>query len=244
MRRSINSALALTNSLFTHASDACPEAGRVVEIEAKFDLVGTVTETLLVEAEMLEEFTLGPRTALTVVDEYVDTAGGDCYRAGYTCRLRASTEGAVVTLKGTDAPRPAAPDAAFRREEVEQALPLLTADRSAWPAGPARTLVERLCGAAPLARVLLIEQRRLARPVNNGARWVGTLTVDHVSPKIAGSKGHDYTVVEFELGPQGTEDDLTRVDDSLARLPGLMHSQSSKFARGLELLASSAPAAL
>jgi len=207
-----------------------------MEIEAKFDLVDGGTRQLLVVSPALGGFALGPAESLTVVDQYFDTDGRDCLRGGYACRLRTSQQGALVTLKAVDDAAPDGPVGTFRREEIEQELAALTPATDLWPEGPARRLASRLCGGRPLLPLLALKQTRSSRSVFAGTRRVGALTVDRVTPEDGRDGAHDYCVVEFELGPEGTDTDLQDVGEALASLPGMTPSRASKLARGLALL--------
>jgi len=207
-----------------------------MEIEAKFDLVDAATEQLLVVSPELGPFRLGPAQASNVVDHYLDTDGRDCLHGGYTCRLRASQQAPLVTFKAVEDAADDGPVGTFRREEIEQELPVLSPDVDLWPDGPARLLAARLCGDRPLLPLLSLKQIRCVRSVFAGTRCVGALTVDRVSPAHGRDGRHDYRVVEFELGPAGTDTDLENVSEALGTLPGLTPATVSKLARGLALL--------
>lgn len=206
-----------------------------MEIEAKFELIRADTGQYLATSSTLGPFRLGSPELLHVTDVYIDTPQQDCQRQGYECRLRTLERGAVVTLKqlASDATQGGV---IFRREEYEQPLSSASVDPSDWESGPARDLAQRLSPGRPFLSVLTLYQDRLVRSVFDGDREIGELTVDRVRTENVESPDGVYSVVEVELRPQGTEDDLRIITKVLMALPGLSPASESKFAHGMALL--------
>ena len=207
-----------------------------MEIEAQFQLHAGETASTLASAERLGPYQLGDAETLHVTDQYLDTEAHDCFHQGYTCRLRSSERGAVVTLKSLSRAAGKELRGVARRDEIEQPLPRLTFDVAEWPQGPAQVLAGTLCHGRPLMPLLILLQERTERGVFAGDRKVGLLTIDHVWPQIAGHEDSDYRIVELELGSEGTDADLPAAVDALAALPGMQPSEISKFERALALM--------
>lgn len=207
-----------------------------MEIEAKFELTQIETAQTLATMPELGPYHLGPPETRHLTDQYVDTRQSDCFQQGYECRLRTSEDGTLVTLKSLDSG--AGPDSpeTFRRDEVEQQLPALTLHPTLWPPGLARDSAERLSRGRPLRPILTLHQERLQRTLFDHSRKIGSLSVDRVRTEQVESAPGEYSIVEFELGPEGTESDLQRVALALLALDGLTPATESKFARGLALL--------
>jgi inorganic triphosphatase YgiF len=215
------------------APPAEPVGCHAMELELKFDLDDPRTERLLATEKTLGAFTLGQPRTLRVTDRYLDTQARDCWQHGYSCRLRISERKTMLTLKGERQPAETESPATFRREEISQLLPLATADISAWPRGVVRDLVLRFCHGQALHELLTLQQERIARAVLAHGRQAGILTVDRVMP-IAGSRTlPTYGVIEFELGPDGSQHDLVEFASMVRPLSGLKPSTCSKFLRGL-----------
>ena len=210
-----------------------------MEIEAKFVLPDLATYARLQAIEQLAGFALSAGEAKRVHDTYLDTADDAILTAGYTCRARKRSDGTLITVKSVKR----AEGAVHRREEMETELPadarLAEWPGTAylqWPDSPVRAwLLERI-GDKPLARLFELGQTRAVRRVSLGDRPVAELSLDDVRLTL-GNREQTYAVVEVELAPQGTEDDLAALVTSLQDEWGLEPDPRSKFERGLAFLA-------
>ncbi len=70
------------------------------EIEAKFELLDpNLVEDWQTRPSLTKAFSLQPGSTVTHTDTYLDTAGYNLLRLGYTLRLRSSNDGVLVTVK-------------------------------------------------------------------------------------------------------------------------------------------------
>lgn len=178
---------------------------------------------------------LGPAATSSEVDVYLDTAGGALAQAHWACRHRTRDGRVTLSLKGPA--DPAAGGWLHRRREVEG--PATEAhDPSAWPESPARDLLERLSGSAPLVERFVLVQQRVERAVSHGAHRIGTLSLDTVDVKHEGVPMGRLYVVELELSA-GTEDEsiLDPLAEELAAVAGLAPEPRTKLERALALIA-------
>ncbi len=113
-----------------------------MEIEAKFKVPDEATFSRLEDAVELGPFHVSPGRLVDLHDSYLDTPDNRVLGAGYFCRRRESSDGIVMTFKGTSGD---GDDPVHRREEVSVELPA-DAPPSLWPEGPARDLALRLAG--------------------------------------------------------------------------------------------------
>jgi inorganic triphosphatase YgiF len=178
--------------------------------------------------------TLGAARTVDELDVYLDTADAALATARWACRLRAREGRRWISCKGPAEHRPG--EALHRRPEVEG--PVVDGEvgsASAWPPSPARDLVLRLAGDAPLAERITLRQRRTERQVAIGATGIGTLSLDRVAVEQDGVGLGAFVTVELELDP-GV--DAPAVDGVLAALrarPGLEPDPMSKLEHALAL---------
>lgn len=205
------------------------------EVEARFSAAGPGPLLSLASLERLGDARLGPAATSSEVDVYLDTAAGALGTARWACRLRTRGDRVTLSLKGR--PDPATGGWLHRRPEVEGPA-TEERDPTAWPSSPARDLLERLTGGAPLVERFVLHQQRVERPVAHGAHRIGTLSLDTVDVEHRGTPAGRLHVVELELRA-GTEDDA--VLDPLARqlqaIPGLAPEPKTKLERALALIA-------
>jgi len=204
------------------------------EVEARFWASGPRPLASLATVARLGPAELGPAAESLELDVYLDTADGALARARWACRHRTRDGRATLSLKGP--PDPAAGGWLHRRREAEG--PATEArDPSAWPSSPARNLLERLSGGAPLVERLVLDQQRVERAVSGGAHRIGTLSLDTVEVKHAGAPIGRLYVVELELAP-GTDDEsiLDPLAAGLAAIPGLAPEPRTKLERALALI--------
>ena len=195
------------------------------EIEAKFIVPGPDARAKIRGLDRLAGYALGPGRTISVRDSYRDTESRALLAAGYACRDRDEDGTLVRTLKSvTRAPG----GGVHRREETEA-----TAER-----------LRELAGERPMVVLFTLAQDRFAREVRDGARLVATASLDDVS-LVMGSGSRQWSELEIELAPAGTEADLARMVPWVRETLGLHPSGTSKFERALQALrdaeASAAP---
>jgi inorganic triphosphatase YgiF len=179
---------------------------------------------------------LGPARATDEVDVYLDTDDGRLAVERWACRIRSRDGRRLVSLKGPA--EHAAGDPLHRRPEVEGPAPGDEADVPhpvAWPPSPARDLVLRVAGDAPLGERLTLRQHRTERAVTLGEARVATLSLDRVRVEVHGASLGGFAVAELEVAPGGADAWLGEVAASLLARPGLEPEPASKLERALEL---------
>lgn len=205
------------------------------EVEARFSATGPGPLASVASLERLGSATLGPARTSSEVDVYLDTADGTLGAARWACRLRTRGDRITLSLKGR-------PDAAsggwlHRRPEVEGPA---TGERdpAAWPPSPARELLERLAGGAPLVERFVLHQQRVERPVTHGTPRIGTLSLDTVDVEHLGAPVGRLHVVELELAAGAADETIL---DALARelnaIRGLEPEPRTKLERALAMIA-------
>lgn len=180
---------------------------------------------------------LGPAAASSEVDVYLDTIDGALAAARWACRLR--TRGARITVSLKGPPDQAARGWLHRRPEAEGPA-TEERDATSWPPSPARDLLERLTGGAPLVERFVLHQERVERAVSDGEQRIGTLSLDTVDVEHGGAAIGRLHVVELEL-IAGTEDEtiLEPLAREIERIPGLAPEPRTKLERALALIAGS-----
>ena len=204
-----------------------------MEVEAKFMIPDEATFQHLLEASSLAGFVLGEVTVSELQDRYLDTADGALRRKGHACRLRKENQRYIVSLKGLGS----VSGAIHHRVEYEEDLPSPSSPQE-WPPGVPREMVLRLSGGKPLIPLLEIKQTRHRRLVQDGARPVAELVLDHIyfqrKPSAVEGGGLESTLeLEVELLPDGREGDLKRVALELEEEWNLAPEPQSKFERAL-----------
>jgi inorganic triphosphatase YgiF len=204
------------------------------EVEARFSAPGPGPLTSVASLERLGAATLGPATTSPEVDVYLDTADGALAAERWACRLRTRGDRVTLSLKGR--PDPASRGWLHRRPEVEGPASD-ERDPAAWPPSPARELLERLAGGAPLVERFVLRQERVERPVTRGTHRIGTLSLDTVDVEHRGTHVGRLHVVELELRA-GTEDEgiLDPLARELGAIPGLAPEPRTKLERALALI--------
>lgn len=207
-------------------------AGGGVEVELKLSADDDAALDDLAAVDALGPASLGTGRTVTELDSYLDTADGRLASARWACRLRSRENRRWVSLKGPPQHGPGEP--VHRRAELEG--PIGDPQRPAgWPPSPARELVLRLAGGAPLTERLALRQRRTEREVTADGARVATLTLDRVQVLHAGRPIGDMRVVELELAASGAALDPAIVDALLQR-PRLRLEPASKLERALEMI--------
>jgi inorganic triphosphatase YgiF len=205
------------------------------EVEARFSAAGPDPLASLAAVPRLGPAVLGPAAASSEVDVYLDTVDGSLAAARWACRLRTRGERVTLSLKGP--PDPATGGWLHRRSEVEGPATEMR-DPAAWPASPARDLLERLTGGAPLVERFLLHQQRVERAVTHGTHRIGTLSLDTVDVEHEGALIGRLHVVELELTAR-TDDEavLDPLAHELEEVPGLAPESLTKLERALGLIA-------
>lgn len=207
------------------------------EVEARFRASGPEPLASLAGVPCIGPAKLGPAAASSEVDVYLDTTEGALAAARWACRLR--TRGARITVSLKGPPDQAARGWLHRRPEAEGPA-TEEPDPTAWPPSPARDLLERLTGGAPLVERLVLHQERVERAVRDGEQRIGTLSLDTVDVEHGGAAIGRLHVVELELSA-GTEDEtiLEPLAREIERIPGLAPEPRTKLERALALIAGS-----
>jgi len=161
-----------------------------------------------------------------IVDLYLDTAAttGHLRSAGLRARLRVSSGGVVLTVKGRSS---AMADGVTTRMELEApATPDL--DPAAWPPSPARELLIDTLDGTPLLEIAALRQRRHVRMLRNGATKV-EMSLDELSAlEAAGGVLGTRVELEAEL-KEGPAEPLLGLARALAAVAGLGPPLGSKL---------------
>jgi inorganic triphosphatase YgiF len=190
----------------------------------------------LAREESLGPARLGPARTSDEVDVYLDTDDGRLAAERWACRLRSRDGRRLVSLKGPA--EHAAGDHLHRRPEIEGPAPASAAELrhpAAWPRSPARDLVLRLAGDAPLIERLTLRQQRTERAVEVDERRVATLSLDRVVVEVRGAARGGFAVAELEVTAGGEGPWLDEVAALLVARPGLEPEPASKLERALQL---------
>jgi inorganic triphosphatase YgiF len=189
----------------------------------------------LAGASRLGPAELGRTVVNDETDRYLDTADGRLAAEAWACRLRTRrVEGQARTFVSLKGPAAAAIGALHRRPELEG--PATDAlDPAAWPASPARDLVDRLRGGAPLTEFVRLAQRRRERPVTIDGAPIGTLSLDEVTVLRDGEELGRFMAVELEVVAAADDHRLTGLARDLEALPGLHGDDLTKLERAIEL---------
>jgi len=201
------------------------------EIESRYVVPDRILFSKLLELRQLEDYALEPHGRVKIVDHYLDTKGRALLNQGWACRLRSQDEQWFVTLKAPKSVR----GAIVSRFESEMPLPGPIEDVANWPAGELRDQVSSLTGGSPLRRLLIIRQNRRRFLVTEGLRSVAELSLDVVRMASDGLRHLGY-ILECELLPEGSENDLRRIDTILSETYLLIPEPRSKLQRGLEFV--------
>lgn len=204
------------------------------EVEAKLRADGPEALDRLAGVANLGAAALDPAVAVDELDRYLDTEDGALAVVRWACRLRTRDGSTKVSLKGP--PEATTRDGWHRRPEVEgPAGPDL--DPGQWPPSPARDLVDRLRGGAPLTERFTLRQRRVERPVRLGDIAIGTLSLDTVTVERGGSEHGTLHAVELELtGDAAGNEAAVSVVAALDADPELTPDPMTKLEHALVLL--------
>lgn len=217
-----------------------------MEVEAKFVIPDQDTIKRLKNIVRLGSFAFAPKQPERqhVQDRYYDTPDQTLYQSGYACRIRRHGGQRIVTVKGLGHVE----TAIHQRFESEFVLvDTVDEDGSAgtsvlpqnWPQSEARDLILSRVQDRPLGLLFVIEQERTVRNLEEGDHVIAQLSIDQVT--IQAHQQQLFWILEVELTPQGTIDQLRLVSDHLQHIWGLEAEHRSKFDLGMALLAQGEP---
>ncbi|MGC9399630.1 MAG: CHAD domain-containing protein [Anaerolineae bacterium] len=208
-----------------------------MEIEAKFRIPNKQTFEALQHITRLGPFDLTPAESCQVHDTYFDTPDNRLWTAGYALRRRAQPEGVLITLKGLHGG--AGP--VQRREEKEAFLPRETTPDATSLAALQRR-VATLTAEQPLKPLFRLHQRRLHRRSRLQGRDIVELSLDEV--RLDAPQGRPqahFRVLELELLPRGTEEELHHLIRLCQERWPLEPEPQTKLERALEFYAVEMP---
>jgi inorganic triphosphatase YgiF len=206
-----------------------------IEVELKFRAETETALETLAARDRLGDARLGPAATVDEEDRYLDTADGRLAAARWACRLRRHGTTVIASLKGPPEADVTA-DGLHRRPEVEGPA-LATLDPSRWPSSPARDLVLRLSGRAPLHEILRLRQRRTERAVEADDVRLGTLSLDRVDVEHEDRLLMRLFVVELELAPNRPVARAASLASALASVDGMAPDPRTKLEHALAALA-------
>ena len=201
------------------------------EIESRYLIPDRLLFDRLRRLDAIGPFRLKRRGAIKIVDYYLDTPGRAILHQGWACRLRSEGEKWLITLKG---PKKVS-GSIVSRPEFEITIPGRIEDVARWPRGRVRKQVTELTGGLPLRKLVAIRQTRHKFDLFDDLRPVAELSLDAVRTIGEGLRHRCY-MVECELGENGREADLVRLDATLVGDFALMPESRSKLQRALELV--------
>lgn len=205
------------------------------EIESRYRVPAQALFYELAALPQLAGYVLQPLGSLNIRDRYLDTRERALLQEGWACRVRreqsaTGTPSHFVTLKG-----PATRSGAIlARPEAEVALLEPLEQSECWPAGVLRARVQALTSPRRLRRLATVRQRRYRYALMDGQRMVAELALDRIRFR-AGKRSQRMYLVECELRPAGTREDLERVHQALTNTYGLVPEPRSKLRCALEL---------
>ena len=202
------------------------------EIELKLRVDDRATAEAVLRSTRLGGMEAGagrPRV-VRMQDRYVDTPGGDLFAAGYAVRIRQTTKGTIVSVKGLDMTTD--PSGATRRLEVEGPADPDTPP-SAWPDSEARTLLLGVVGDVALETTLVLRQLRHKRIYRSSTARV-ELSLDDVEVFVDDALIGRFTELEAEL-VKGDPASLAPLAADLALAPGLRTATTGKLATAMAM---------
>ncbi len=198
-----------------------------MEIEAKFNIPDQRVFDELQTASRLADATLTSAETQNVRDIYFDTAERQLWKAGYAFRRRMRSDGALITLKALQGG-----DSHVKyREETEVFVP-----REAAPdAAALRALLQRVHALAEGNKprpLFQLQQQRIRRRAIIERREVAELSIDEVTlGDQQTEKRKTFRVLEIELLPEGTEEELAALIEACQERWALKPDPRSKLER-------------
>jgi Uncharacterized conserved protein len=204
-----------------------------VEVELKYRVTSVAAAERYLTAPRIGSFDAhDPARSSRIEDRYVDTKDGALARAGYAVRLRQSKAGTTASVKALGHSK--GPGGTVRREETEgPADPV--AGPADWPTSPARSLVMKHAGAAPLGELVTLHQVRRRRQIRDAGARV-ELSLDEVTVIVGGREIGRFAELEAELrrGGESRLAELAAIFDSDLTLA---RAAESKLETALAILA-------
>ncbi|OQB00856.1 MAG: CHAD domain protein [Chloroflexi bacterium ADurb.Bin222] len=206
-----------------------------MEIEAKYAIPSEQVFHQLQAQETLGAFQLRESGAAALHDTYLDTADRAVWQAGYALRLREKGDACMMTLKALAGG--AGP--VKRREELEVTLPQ-PMPPTLWPPSAIRERLLEVIGDQPLQPLFDLHQLRHERTVMAGERAVCLMSLDAVT--LTGEQRRtQFFVLEAELLPDGTEQDLAAIMQTLQEAWQLQPDTETKLQRALDFFGLTMP---
>lgn len=213
-----------------------------MELEAKLSIPSDEVFQRLLAQPTLAGFTASEATVKQVYDRYLDTVDQALVGAGFACRLRATRDGSLITLKGLGGNS----GALHQRAELEVELPQGASelDPASWPESDARQLALDLSQGQRLQPLFDLEQERHVRllyvsasPARSQAGSESPI-IELSLDRVRFDHGNSPVLeLEAELLPDGEKHQLQRLLTFLVEEnSGLQPQTQSKFERGLSQL--------
>lgn len=160
-----------------------------------------------------------------ILDVYFEGTGWRLGRAGFTCRLRVTADGMLLTLKGFGVRE----GGARVRTELDQQLPAIVPPE-AWPPGPVTLALSELAGAEPLSPLFTLRTRRRTWPLGGHAGSpAALLSLDRCEVGDTGGAPRGW-LERLELEAlAGYDAEAARLVVTLTESLGLRPAPTSKF---------------
>ncbi|MBN1580359.1 MAG: CHAD domain-containing protein [Anaerolineae bacterium] len=216
-----------------------------MEVEAKFTIPDQDTIKRLKSIVRLGPFVFAPGQPdfHRVQDRYFDTPERTLAQNYYACRIRRQDGQRIVTVKGLGD----VDDAIHQRFESEfvladqvdvENIDVTSIHPQTWPESEARDLILSLVKDEPLHKLFAVEQERTVRYLVENGRTIAQLSIDQVIIQ-SHQRQQSFWVLEVEVMPKGTIDQLHILANHLRQTWGLEAERRSKFDLGMALLVQS-----
>lgn len=207
-----------------------------MEIEAKLEIDDKETFERILGVSRLGPYQLASPILRFMTDTYYDTRERTLLENAYCCRLRETvsdnrSEGVEATVKSLAEPE----DEIHRRTEMTVELDRADSDPVRWPPSEVRNLVLSLCAGSSLVAMFSVAQGRHQREVSASGRLVAEMSLDLVTFGFPTDQDH-YTILEFELFPDGTLEDLENLVYEARSLWKVRELRKSKFQMALSFM--------
>jgi inorganic triphosphatase YgiF len=200
------------------------------EVEAKLEIADPAAFERAKTLREIAGFSIAGGKEVFVHDSYWDTEGRALRGAGWALRCRESGGRVILTLKSLET----AAGPVQEREELEAEIERFSQPRQ-WPQCDLAQRVLSSVGDAALVPLFEVDQRRLVRSMNRGERTAAEMSLDRVTIR-AGDREREYGVLEIELLPGGTREDLSEMLAAMREKLPSVPSPRSKFEEGMLLL--------
>ncbi len=202
-----------------------------METELKFRVVGRVKPGALERLDWAP-YALEERQVHRLRDVLLDTPDRTITGRMHALRVRRDGPVTYVTLKGQGN---GVDGARHTREEWQEVIPdTAVGDPLRWPE-PIRARVVELAGQQALEPIMEVRNKRHTWEVRRDGRLVAELALD-AGEIQAGTRTAKLHEIEVELKGEGTEEDLTQLEQRLKQSLPLTDESRTKLERGLDLL--------